>query len=119
MPVIEVWCLPNNLTEDDLHILHRRIVAAVVSVSELGLEDETDMTVLFPPDMMKYGLGEEIIVKIWGLLLMPERTQEVRFLLAGKVGTAVHNLFPNAKVECFVQPLFNLTDGFWTSGPPT
>ena len=58
MPVIKVWCLPPGQTEDDLNNLHKLIVAAVVSVPEIDLESEDDMTCLFIPDLMKYGLGE-------------------------------------------------------------
>ena len=114
MPVIKVWCLPSGQTEDDLNRLHQAIVKAVVSVKELGLKDQNDMTCLFPPDLMKYGLGEEIIVEIGGLFQKPERTQEVRQQLAENVGKAVSELYPKAKTECFVAT-FDLSDGFWTS----
>ncbi|MBP9771965.1 MAG: hypothetical protein KBD16_03535 [Candidatus Pacebacteria bacterium] len=117
MPVIELWCLPAGQSEDDLRKLHKAVVAAVVAVRELGLKSQSDMTVLFPPDMMQYGLGEEIIVKIWGLFEKPERTEEVRQRLAEGVGSAVHTLYPRAKVECFVTT-FDPNQGFWASRPP-
>ncbi|MDP2735700.1 MAG: hypothetical protein Q8P12_05850 [bacterium] len=115
MPVIKVWCLPQQ-SEEDLNKLHQSIVAGVTSVKELGLKDEKDMTVLFPPDMMMYGLGDEVIVEISGLFVKPERTQEVRQRLAKSVGENVSVLCPNAKVECFVQP-FDPAQGFWSSTP--
>jgi len=114
MPVIKVWCLPVELHKKDFNELHQAIVGAVVSVPELGLRDQNDMTCLFPPDRMAYGLGEEIIVEISGLFEKPERTDEVRQRLAGRVGTAVSKLFPGAKVECFVQ-VHKPSQGFWTS----
>jgi hypothetical protein len=114
MPIIKVWCLPANQTEEDLNKLHRTIVAAVVSVSELKLKDQNDMIMLFPPDLMQYGLGTEIIIEIGGLFEKPERTEEVRQRLAKTVGLEVHNLYPRAKVECSIQS-FNPNQGFWTS----
>lgn len=114
MPVIKVWCLPANQKQKDLNRLHRKIVEAVTSISELGLKDETDMTNLFVPDLMEYGLGKEIIVEISGLFEKPERTPEVLQRLAENVGSAVKRLYPDAKVECFVST-FNPTQGFWTS----
>lgn len=117
MPVIKVWCLPSGQSEDDLNRLHQRIVRSVVSISELGLRGEEDMTCLFPPDLMKYGLGEEIIIEIGGLFKKPERTQEVCWRLAREVGRGVKELYPKAKVECFVLAI-NPADEFWTSDSP-
>ncbi|KKS65765.1 MAG: hypothetical protein UV34_C0009G0036 [Parcubacteria group bacterium GW2011_GWB1_42_6] len=114
MPVIKVWCLPSGQSEDDLNRLHKKIVEAVVSVSQLGLRDQNDMTCLFPPDLMKYGLGEEIIVEIGGLFKKPERTRDVLQCLAKKVGEGIKELYPEAKVECFVS-IIDLENGFWTS----
>lgn len=113
MPVIKVWCLP-KMSEKQLNELHRNIVDAVISVEKLGLKDENDMTCLFPPDMMSYGLGEEIIVEVTGLFEKPERTEEVRQLLATRLGREVHAMFPRATVECFVYP-FRPALGFWRS----
>lgn len=114
MPIIKIWCLPANQTEDDLNKLHMAIVDAVIGVSELGLKDQQDMTCLFPPDLMKYGLGEEIIIEVTGLFNKPERTDEVRQRLAMNLGEAVHALYPNAKVECTVE-IIDPKKGFWTS----
>ena len=113
MPVIKVWCLPGNQTEDDLRRLHQNIVAGVVSVPELGLKDETEMTCLFPPDMMQYGLGSEVIVEVTGLFDKPERTPEVRNRLAQSIGDRVKRLYPKAMVEVFVYPFNQDTSGFW------
>lgn len=103
MPVIKVWCLP-KVGERKLNQIFKGIVSAVESVPELGLKGEKSMTVLFPTDMMKYGLGTEIIVEVTGLFVKPERTDEVRQRLAQAIGTTVKGLFPKARVECFVFP---------------
>lgn len=113
-PVIKVWCLPTDQKEKDLNRLHKAIVSAVVDIAELGLKDENDMTCLFVPDLMSYGLGEEVIVEIGKLFEKPERTEKVRQRLAKSVGREVKKLYPKAKVDCFVES-FNLAQGFWTS----
>jgi hypothetical protein len=76
------------------------------------------MTCLFPPDLMKYGLGEEIIIEVTGLFDKPERTDEVRQRLAKSLGENVHVLYPRAKVECTVE-VINPAKGFWTSAKPS
>ncbi len=117
MPVIKIWCLPVQ-DEHALQTLHKAVVAAVVGIPELKLKDETDMTVLFPPDMMKYGLGSEIIVEVGGLFKKPERTDSVLQRLASDLGGAVELLYPEAKVECFISPPIDPAKGFWASDVP-
>jgi hypothetical protein len=114
MPIIRVSCLPGNHTELYLRKLHKAIVAAVVSISELGLKGEEDMTTLLSPDMMQYGLGSDIIVEIFGLFEKPARTARVRNRLAEVVGKVLKDLYPKARVECFVSP-FRINQGFWSS----
>ena len=114
MPVIKIYCLPES-TEEKLTGLYRSIVHAVASIPEIGVSDKKDISCLLIPDMMKYGLGTEIIVEITGLYERPERTEEVRNKLATNIGEAVHSLYPSTElVECFVFP-FNPTQGFWSS----
>jgi hypothetical protein len=113
MPIIKVWCLPKR-GERTLKELFQSIVHAVVGVEELGLRGKEDLTVLFPPDQMKYGLGSDIIVEVAGLFEKPERTPEVRQRLAENLGKSVAKHFPKAKVECLVYG-FDPAQGFWTS----
>lgn len=113
MPIIKVWCLP-DLEEYRLRNLYREIVDVVESISELGLKGQNAITVLFPKDSMRYGLGEEIIIEVAGLFEKPERTPKVCQELAKRLGETVKEMFPDAKVECFIY-LFNPADGFWSS----
>lgn len=115
MPVIKVWCLPEGLDEKDLQNLFWSIVKTVVGVEELGLKDEKDMTILFPPDRMRWGLGEDIIVEISKLFDKPERTAEIRDRLARKVARVVKEHFPSAYVQCFVETFDPRSPkvGFW------
>lgn len=111
MPVIKVWCLP-DIGESRLNVLHQELVRAVKNVPEIGIKTEKDMTCLFPSDMMKYGLGTEIVIEVTGLYEKPERTEEVRQRLAQEIVDVVRGQFPDTDlIECFVNP-FNPTQGF-------
>ncbi len=102
-------------TEETLNKLHKSLVSSIVQIQELNLHDENDMTMLFPSDMMKYGLGSEIIVEISGLFQRTERTIDVKQRLAKAVGKTVKTFFPNAKVECLVYTFDPVLQGFWSS----
>ena len=112
MLVIKVWCLP-NLNEIKLNQVFEDLVKAVESVPELGLKGKDSITVLFPPDMMKFGLGTEIIIEVTGLIEKPECTEEVRNRLAEHLGKTIIKHFPSSMVDCFVFP-FDVKQGFWT-----
>ena len=113
MPVITVSCLP-KCSQRMLKKTFDAIVQAVEGIPELGLHGEKSMTVLFPPDSMKYGLGTEIIIQVTGLFVKPERTEKVRNRLAECLGKTIKGLFPKAMVECFVFP-FDPRQGFWAN----
>ncbi len=114
MPVIKVWCLP-DITEEKLRELHHGIVKATESVEALRLNGEQSMTVLFPEDKMKYGLGTDIIVEVGWLFVKPERTLDVRRELVRNLYRIVKKFFPNAKVECGEESLDREKQGFWSS----
>jgi hypothetical protein len=102
------------MSEEQLNDLHRDIVAEVVGIKELGLKSENDMTCLFPSDMMKKGLGEEVIIEVFGLFKKTGRTTEVRVRLAARLTVPVRKILPKARIECFVS-MFDPRHGFWSS----
>jgi len=116
MPIIKVWCLPKS-SEEKLKDLFDSIIEGAVSVKELGLKGEEDNTVLFPPDMMSYGLGTEIIIEAKSRGFVPEKcSQATRDRFAEAMVTAVSKHFPKAKVECFADPYYvGTTCGFAAS----
>ena len=114
MPVIKVWCLPHDLTEEQLREIHKGIVKAVENVEILGIKGEQGMVTLFPKDMMSYGLGSEIVIEVSGLFEKIERTDAVRNELACNLGAAVQGVFPDAFVMCLIDS-FNHEKGFWSS----
>lgn len=103
MLVVKVWCLPPDQSEDVLRRLHLTIVDEVFKIRELGINDENDMVVLFPSDLMKYGLGEEIVIEMTGLLEKPEITDQVCQNLAFNVGARISHWYQNSRVVSFVQ----------------
>lgn len=103
MLIVKVWCLPADQPEDVLRRLHLTIVEEVFKMRVLEVNDEDDMVVLFPPDLMKYGLGKEIVVEVSGLLEKPEITDGVCNELAFNLGARVCHFYQNSRVVCFVQ----------------
>ena len=114
MPVIKVWCLPADLSEERLRELHKAIVGAAVRVHELGLRGEDDMVTLFPKDMMSYGLGTEIVIEVTELCETPESTDEVRKKFARHLVSIVKVMFPNAQVMSYITP-YRPANGFCVS----
>jgi hypothetical protein len=110
IPVIKVWNLP-KMEEEQLIKLYKEIIAAVVRVKELGLKDENDMTVLFPKDMMSYGLEKKIVIEVTGLLADPEITDVTRGILNALLLDAVSREIPTARfLECFVADFVDPED---------
>jgi hypothetical protein len=113
MPVITVYGTPPNESEEVLKSLLKTIVNSTVSVEELGITED-DISVFFPPDRVKEGLGEEIIVFVDGLFEDPKRTQPVQNKLAREICYSCRIFFRKALVEVFVRS-FNPAQGFWSS----
>jgi len=111
-PVIKVWCLPKS-SERKLNQLFESIVQTMESFPELGLKGKDSMIVLFPPDMMKFGLGTEIVIEVTNLFLRTV-TVDIRDRLAQKLGMRLKKFFPKAMVQCNVYP-FDPEQGFWTN----
>lgn len=113
MPVITVYGLPADTTEQALQELYRDCAVSVSNVEELKLTNG-QVTFLFPKDMMMFELGKEIIIFVDGLFVKPERTDNVRARLAKILGMTVKQWFPAADVEVFVRS-FDPAQGFWRS----
>jgi len=60
--MVILWCLP-LLSEDQAQALYRKLMDALIK-SDLGIKDEKKITILFPVDQMKKGLGKDIVIKI-------------------------------------------------------
>ncbi len=118
MAIIKVWCLPDGLKEGDLKSLFRQILSAVKTVPEVGVEGEKDITIIFPKDRMKWGLGEDIVAEISDLPLElgseTATSQAVRERLAIRVGGKLKLRFPLACVKCRVE-IPDPRTGAWTS----
>lgn len=115
MPVVQVWGLPSELTEEQLQQIHRSIVAEAVSMTEFLIKGEKDMTVLFPPDMMAYGLGSEVVIEVvTGMFMRLQLGDWYRQKFARGMVRAVKRVLPEPMVECFI-PRFRREDGFYNS----
>ena len=84
----------------------------LLDIKELELK-ENQITVLFIPDMMEKGLGDEVIIEIGKLFPNPKRTRAVLQRVAEKVGESLNDYFSKPKwtdcwprpdlIECFVE----------------
>ncbi|MEK7201343.1 MAG: hypothetical protein AAB737_01785 [Patescibacteria group bacterium] len=100
MPVIKVWCLPPQ-SEEQLKALFDSIIAATVSVRGFNFKGMTDTTVLFPSDMMSFGIGTDICIEAGSQAFAPSKVgQEERNAFAQAMVGAVAKHFPKAKIEC-------------------
>ena len=111
MPIIIVYGISLKAKLPDLEKFCDTLIQRTASVKELKLT-KNDVSCFFPSDLMSTGLGKEIIIFVEGLFETPERTEEVRALLADKLAECGKKFFPKADlVECFVKP-FNPKLGF-------
>ena len=88
IPVVKIYCLPKGVDENELQEIYETVKKTIVDVKELKITPG-QVTVLFIPDLMELGLGDEIIVEIGKLYDKPERTQKVLNQLAEKVGLSL------------------------------
>jgi len=108
MLVIKVWCLPKQTEEQLLDVLNRIVEATVLSGHLPTIRGKSDILVLFPQDLMRSGLGEEILVEISS---GPFGVRPI-YALGQKIGQALLALFPKAHVECHH---ISRTDNLWSS----
>ncbi len=112
MPVIEVSLLPTDTEQDVLEHLWDRLWEAVESVPVLGLTRQRpkDVTILFPFDLMKKGIGEYFLIRVSELIPKTERTYEVRMALGEALKQALLEFFPDAKFIEVIVKQASLTD---------
>lgn len=96
-PVVKVWCLPHDQPEQDYNKLHAAIVDVVVETN-FGVHHQNDMIVLMPMDLMKKGLGEEIVVEISFYKVKPPSDSGC-FRVLYNVCRVVKELYPDAYVQ--------------------
>ena len=96
-PVIKVWCLP-EMTEAQIQKLHKEIVKCVEDLELLSLKGEESMIVLFPRDMMSYGLGSEIYIEVNGFP-PPGFEDSVGWDIALALGVFFKSYYPEAHVQ--------------------
>lgn len=117
MPVLTVKGMPQNV---DLGGLLSSIKWAA---SRPLLLDPSEVSVFFPADLVQEGLGEELICMVDGLFEKPERTMEIRNLLAGSINRVLVNFalerLPQClKVEVIISRFDQTANGFavWERG---
>jgi hypothetical protein len=115
MPIIEIWGSP-RMSQKRLEKLIERCQTCVSHIRELELKPD-QVTVFIPKDRYLKGLGEEIIIKVTGLVKNPKRTDEVLMWLQKSLGTMVQEtFFPKSLVECLISEMVD--ERFYWSRKP-
>jgi hypothetical protein len=131
-PVVKVWCLPHSLGEEKLNEIFRDIVTSFTVEPRLNVEGERDLVVLFPSDLMSYGLGTEVIIEVDDAAFvffgenascaepnqvaaeLAEDRRVGRFQLATRLVAALERHFPEAYIQCRVHSEERGYDGVCT-----
>lgn len=114
MPVIDVKGIPVKYSQTKLERLCCEIIKSTTNIEELEINADA-VSVFFPADRMRKGLGEEIVITVSKLFIgpgYPKRTRVVFEKLAWSIAHAVKVFFPKAMVECSVEPLDLAKRGF-------
>ncbi len=121
MILIKFWCLPAEQSEKQLNQIHRAIVEVAVTFRSLGIKREK-VVCLSLSGLVSYNLDQKIIIEVSGLrdseasglYRKPEQIKDEKQRLAKSIGRFVKNLYPEARVECFISTL-DPEQGFWIS----
>jgi hypothetical protein len=111
MPIVKVWLLPKGKEQEWYDKLWEDLFDAFGKVPELGLsrDNPKSVTINFPDDHSKKGLGEFTWIEVERMFNKPERTLEVKFRLARELGLVLRRHLPDLKfTEVFVGD-----DTFW------
>ena len=117
MLTIKVWCLP-ALSQDKLQDMFWEVVDGVGSVESMVKAGHTgpgNMLILFPSDLMKFGLGTEVLIEVTGLTDVSLRNIRDLDELAEKLAKIVHRFVHKGQINCCVH----MADPFtwrWQSG---
>ena len=114
MPIVKVYGMPDRIGQHILTSLMVTLQLAVANVEPLNIP-MTDVTVFFPTDQLKAGLGKELVVQIEGLYKKPERTETVLKQLqdsvfAGLKEFALIHLPECSYVETIIMPMIEPKD---------
>lgn len=110
MPIVYISGVPGEEKEERLERLIDNLQLKVASIKELKLK-KSQVTVFFPADRVKSGLGEEVIATV-KLFEKKERTKAVRDALAQKVVEVLKGYFPKALIRVLVERFDPKIDSF-------
>lgn len=105
MHILKVWCLPQGLTQKQLKKLFDDLIGAMKEVPELVVKDERGALILFPADLMTYGLGTEIYAEFETdgiqLHVLREKSEKtVRLETVYKIKDVLARHFRKAEIIC-------------------
>lgn len=113
MIVVKVWGLP-MLGGNKLKEIFKEVVESLSSVWDTGVQNERDVLILFPTDMMVYGLGMEVLVEIDGHSTN-HLTVSQEELVTGGVGRVIKKHVPDANVAVVISTFNERNRAMWAS----
>jgi hypothetical protein len=98
-PIIKIFLLPcgKGWGERKLRQVHKDIVSAMAAIPELSIKTQNDFYTLFPTDLMKLGLGEEIVVESRVPVRM--KSENLRKQIENGLMAALMKHLPDARYE--------------------
>jgi len=109
VPVITIQGIPRDACSDSqLILLIKAIQSAVSGIAELEIKPDM-VTVFMPSDLVRQGLGEEIIVHVTGLIPKRKRTAKVKERLLMAIRDALAAFAKENLRECRLIEVFLLS----------
>lgn len=110
MPMLVVHGVPSTVSQEELEVFVFSLQRSVSNIKALGV-DSSEVSVFLPSDLVQLGLGEELICVVEGLFQKPERTTQVRQLLAVSIRDCLAEFARNHMLNCRkVEALINRFD---------
>jgi len=111
MPVLTVKGMPSDVKMGGLLCSLQSSAGCILRIPG------NDVSVFFPADLVQEGLGEELVCVVDGLFEKPERTPELREIMASAIKStlvafATEHLSQCCKVEVIVNRFNQDVDGF-------
>ena len=101
--IVKVWCLAEK-EEAELKEIHKSIVSVLTGRKRIGVRNQRDLLVLFPPDLMSYGLGSEILIEVTFIQELRHETQEVFDGVSYALEDFIDNFYHmDTRVACLVE----------------
>jgi len=113
-PIVKVFLVPGEWKEKQLQDCFDELVAAAKTVPVMRVSSEEDIIVLFPKDLMRKGLGTEVVIEV-SLNFYPGLGDTQKRDVAYAMWRVMQDFLPKAHIQCTVST-FETVHGYFESG---